>query len=447
MNNKKIDENTKVKSVQKPIKKVTENLFPPLIEKTNKLKMNVLINNKLIFPKVGILNNESKPCYVGHIKPVTKIVFINQNILCSTSQESLVIKIWNLNNFNAICHKNILVNFIIADIIFANENNLIVSGEKLILLNIETEEQKIIFKPSFGNYIEYNLLAKVNNNIGVASSLGGYFLIFNLNTGKKIKKIEMNKIHFICNSEDIKRKIKNELKEQEKNEEKEEEDNKKKRIDVKQDLKNEIGSSKCLRTVRGHKGLVYCIIGLNNDSYKDCIISGGFDNLVKIFDIHKDNKVINLVGHENTVTALTLSDSKKFLFSSSFDFSIRKWNLVDCSCEKIIKYDPGIQYILLPMIDDLLLTVGYDGRINIWNEEGLMIKNYYFQHGAITTGIIFPYKKESEKNIFVFADHTGEIFIKQIIVGDENIKNFKKKKKNEESKNNCNRKGLKNKEK
>ena len=51
MNNKKIDENTKVKSVQKPIKKVTENLFPPLIEKTNKLKMNVLINNKLIFPK------------------------------------------------------------------------------------------------------------------------------------------------------------------------------------------------------------------------------------------------------------------------------------------------------------------------------------------------------------------------------------------------------------
>lgn len=450
MKNKKIDEDSKAKSIKMTVKKVNENLFPPLMEKTNKLKINVLINNKYIFPKVGILGNESKPCYVGHIKPVTKIVFINQNILCSTSQESLVIKIWNLNNFNAICHKNILVNFIIADMIHANENNLVVCGEKLILLNIETEEQTIIFKPSFGNYIEYNLLAKVNNNVGVASSLGGYFLIFNLNNGKKIKKIEMNKIHFICNSEDKKRKIKNEFKEQEKNEENEEnedENNDKKIIDVKQDLKNEIGSSKCLKTEKGHKGPVYCIIGLNNDSYKDCIISGGFDNFVKIFDIHNDNKIINLVGHENTVTALTLSDSKKFLFSSSFDFTVRKWNLEDCTCDKIIKYDPGIQNILLPMIDDYLLTIGYDGRINIWNEEGLMIKSYYFQHGAITSGIIFPHKKESEKNIFVFADHTGEIFIKQIIVGDENIKKFNKLKKSEDSKNICNRKGLKNKEK
>ena len=179
-------------------------VFPPLIEKKNKLKIKVLINNKYIFPKVGILGNESKPCYVGHIKPVTKLVIINQNILCSISQESQVIKMWLINNFNANCHKNILVYFIISDIIMANENNLVVCGEKLIILNIETEEQIIIFRPSFGNYIEYNLLAKVNNNIGVASSLGGHFLIFNLNTGEKIKKIEMNKIHFICNSEDKK---------------------------------------------------------------------------------------------------------------------------------------------------------------------------------------------------------------------------------------------------
>ena len=222
---------------------------------------------------------------------------------------------------------------------------------------------------------------------------------------------------------------------------------KKEEIIPKIDVLKDIGSSKCLRTAKGHKGPVYCIIGLNNDLYEDCIISGGFDNLIKIFKIQEDNKVIDLVGHENTVTFLTLSDSKKFLLSSSFDFTIRKWDLDQCSCIKVIKYNPGIQNILLPMMNDFLLSVGYDGKVNIWNDEGFMVKNYYFQHGAITTGTLFPVKNDNERNMFVFADHTGEIFIKQIIVGDEDIKNFNKSRKKVEAKKISIRKSIKSKDK
>ena len=126
---------------------------------------------------------------------------------------------------------------------------------------------------------------------------------------------------------------------------------------------------------------------------------------------------------------MALSESKKFLFSSSLDFTIRKWNLENISCEKIIKYDPGAQYILVPMMNEFLLTIGYDGKINIWNEEGLMVKSYHYQHGAITTGLLFPSEKESERNMYFFGDHTGEIFVKQIIIGDDNIKNYYKEKK------------------
>ena len=443
--NNKVKEEHKLEKINK---KSNEDLFPPLIKESNKVKMNVLIINKYIFPKVGILGNESKPCYVGHVKPVTKIVFINQNILCSVSQDSLLIKMWDLNNYNAMCIKNIEVLFIISDILLGNGNNIVVSGEKLVILNVDTEEKIIIFQPRLGNYIEFNLLARINDNMGAASSLGGYILVFDLNTGEKIKRIEMNKIHFICDSENKKRNNKIENKEEKKEEEENKGDNnnikinnnnnneKPKNNKNETDIIKEIGSSKCLRTEKGHKGPVYCIIGLNNNLYQDCIVSGGFDNLIKIFNIKEENKVINLKGHENTVTTLTLSNSKNYLFSSSFDFTIRKWNLEDCSCVKVIKYNPGIQNILIPMTDDFLLSCGYDGRVNIWNEEGLMVKNYYFQHGAITTGIVYPSLKENEKNIFVFADHTGEIFIKQIIVGDENIKKYNKLRRKSEAKNN-----------
>ena len=424
---KKDDKAKNIKKEESLQKAKNEDLFPQLIKELKRVKINVLIHNKYIFPKIGILGDEAKPYYIGHTKPVKKIVFINHNILCSISNESLYIKKWVLNNFNASCSKNIELNFLISDLLLAKGNNLIVCGEKLIILDVETEKKIIIFQPNFGSYIEFNLLAKINDNLAVASSLGGYFLLFDLNTGEKIKRIEMNKIHFICAIENKMNYFDNKIIKNNGNESTSKKDEELGFI-------KKIGSSKCLKTSKGHRGPIYCILGLNNEYYKDCIISGGFDNLIKIFKTNEENSVIDLVGHDNTVINLILSLSKKFLFSSSLDFTIRKWDLENCTCILVIKYNLGIQNILLPMMDDFLLSIGYDGKINLWNEEGLMAKSYYFQHGAITTGLIFPQENKSDINMFVFADHTGEIFIKQIIVGDENINNFNITRKNENTK-------------
>ena len=405
--NKKKEEEKDSKSKKKKAKEKI-NLFPPLPQMPKSPKINIYIDNKYIFPKVGLLGKESKPYYVGHTKPITRIIYLSKNIICSKSQDSVTIKMWDLNNYNAKCLKNIDVRFVTSDILAVNENNIIVSGEKLIMLNLETEEQIIFFQPKVGNYIEFNLLAKINDDLAATYSLGGYFLLFELNTGKKIKKIEMNKIHFICDLE-----------------------NKERQVKVIDDpnikiINKDIGSSKCLPTEKGHKGQVYVMVGLNSNLYKDCIISGGYDNMIKIFKTQENDEVINLKGHTNTIIALTLSESKNYLFSSSTDYTIRKWNLSNLKCENTMEFNQGIQSILLPMSDDFLLSAGYDGRIKVWNNNALKVKSYYYQHGSITTGTLVPTKKECEKNMFIFGDHLGEIFIKQIIVGDENIKNFTK---------------------
>ena len=385
-------------------------LFPPLKQKPKIPKINILIENKYIFPKVGLLGKESKPCYVGHIKPITKIIYVNKKIICSISQESVIIKIWDLSNHNVQCLKNIDVRFIISDILAVNENEIIVSGEKLIILKLEKEEQTIIYQPKFGNYIEFNLLAKINENLGAAYSLGGYFLLFELNSGKKLKKIKMNKIHFLCDLE-----------------------NKERQVKIIEDpniriINKDIGSSKCLPTEKGHKGQVYAMIGLNSHLYKDCIISGGFDNIVKIFKTRENGEVINLMGHKNSIIALTLSESKNYIFSSSIDYTIRKWNLINCTCENIMDFNHGIQSILLPMSNDFLLSAGYDGKIKIWDNNSLNVKSYHYQHGSITTGTLLHGQKDLDKNMFIFGDHLGEIFIKHFIVGEENIKTFNKSK-------------------
>ena len=440
------EKNDKEKDSKKITKKKKEkiDLFPPLVKRPKPPEINILIDNKYIFPKVGKLGNEIKPNFIGHSKPVIKIIYLNKNIFCSISQDSLIIKVWDLNNYLALCLKNIDLNFVTRDILAANDNNIIVCGEKLILLNIENEQQTIIFQPIVGSFVEFNLLTKINENLGAASSIGGYFLLFDLNTGKKLKKIEMYKIHFICDQENKEREKKKleksnkklkEKKEIEEQEENEEEGKKKKQKKI-QKIEKYIGSSKCLPTVNGHKGQVYTILGLNSNSYEDCIVSGGFDNLVKIFKTKDSDEVITLTGHEDTVINLTLSESKDFLFSSSYDLTIRKWNLSECSCEQVMEFNKSIQNLLLPMTNDFLLSGGYDGRVKVWNADSINVKTYIYQHGCITTGLLLPAKKECEKNTFVFGDHNGEIFIKQFIVGDENIKNFNKMKKKKENKKN-----------
>ena len=440
------EKNDKEKDSKKITKKKKEkiDLFPPLVKRPKPPEINILIDNKYIFPKVGVLGNGVKPNFIGHTKPVIKIIYLNKNIFCSISQDSLMIKVWDLNNYLALCLKNIDLNFVTRDILAANDNNIIVCGEKLILLNIENEQQTIIFQPIVGSFVEFNLLTKINENLGAASSIGGYFLLFDLNTGKKLKKIEMYKIHFICDQENKEREKKKleksnkklkEKKEIEEQEENEEEGKKKKQKKI-QKIEKYIGSSKCLPTVNGHKGQVYTILGLNSNSYEDCIVSGGFDNLVKIFKTKDSDEVITLTGHEDTVINLTLSESKDFLFSSSYDLTIRKWNLSECSCEQVMEFNKSIQNLLLPMTNDFLLSGGYDGRVKVWNADSINVKTYIYQHGCITTGLLLPAKKECEKNTFVFGDHNGEIFIKQFIIGDENIKNFNKMKKKKENKKN-----------
>ena len=143
MSSKKKSENPMKSSKMKKSLSQILDVLPPIVKNPNIPKIKILIDNKYIFPKVGLLGKESKPYYVGHTKPITRIINLNKKIFCSISQDSVFIKMWDLNNYNARCLKNIDVRFTISDILEINENNLIVSGEKLIILNLETEEQRV----------------------------------------------------------------------------------------------------------------------------------------------------------------------------------------------------------------------------------------------------------------------------------------------------------------
>ena len=435
------DENDPEKKSKKKKKKIE--LWPPLkkIEKSNEI---IFLENKDIFPQVGKIGTNNHITYIGHPKPVIKLILIKTptypNHLCSLSVDGKI-KLWNLSD-NITCIKNIETNFETWDIIYGNNNNIIACGEQIIIINLETEEKIIIKEKKAFKFVEFNLLAKINFDICVCTSLNDYYLVFDINQGNIIKKIEMNKTHFICQMEKN-QKIKKEEEEKKKKEEEKElgeynNENKKNKKEEEKKIIRDLGSGKCEIYEEGHIGHVSALIGIDTEENKESIISGGEDELIKIININNENKAINLKGHLNVVKSLVLDNSKEFLFSGSYDYTIKKWDLNKKECIATMEYNNAYQNILLSLENNYLLSIGINSKVNIWNENCLFVKKYIYNYSNIKSAEIISYDKEYNKNKIVFGDDKGNIFIKQFIFGESYVNKYKdyieKQKENENNK-------------
>ena len=378
--NPKVENNNEEenKKKKKKVKKKIE-LFPPLRKKPEMPNIKVQIDNSCVFPKVGTIGNSDQITFIGHAKPVIKMILIKTsqfpNHLCSLSIDGKI-KFWKLNDNNPKCIKSIDINFESWDIILGNNNNIIVCGEAIMMINLDNDEKKIIQEKKFYKYVVYNLLARINDNIGVCTSLNDYYLIFDLNSGNIIKKIEFYKTHFICQMEKN-QKLQKELDKKKKkgkkedgetdnsieNEEIEKEEktndkNNNEKTNEKDDNKTEntkkeiqkmirdLGSGKCKEYEGGHKGHVHALLGLNSENMKDSIISGAEDNLIKIININNPREHIDLSGHLNTVESLVLDNTNQYLFSGSLDYTIKKWDLNTKECIMTMDFNNAFQILL-----------------------------------------------------------------------------------------------------
>ena len=406
-------------------------LFPP-IKTREKAQEEIFIENGNIFPNVGKIGLGNKITYIGHSKPVIKLVLIKTpkypNHLCSISIDGKI-KLWNLDDTDIKCIKCIDANSETWDMIYSKNNDIVVCGEEIIIINLETEEKFIIQGKKAFKFAEFNLLAKINYDIGVCTSLNDYYLLFDLNKKSIIRKIEMNKTHFICQMEkNQKIKIKEE-EEKKKKESKEfdyeDENNKEKDKKEEKKIVRDLGSGKCEVYEEGHKGHVYALLGINTDENKDSIISGGDDKLIKIININLEKRIINLSGHGNTIKSLVLDKTNQFLFSGSLDYTIKKWDLNSWECIATMDFNKTYQDILLSLDNEFLISIGINSKLSVWNDNSLFVKLYKYGYSTIKTATIISFDKQFNKTKIVFGDEKGNIFIKYFIIGESYVKNYK----------------------
>merc|ERR1712070_1259119 len=59
----------------------------------------------------------------------------------------------------------------------------------------------------------------------------------------------------------------------------------------------------------------------------DKVFTGGIDNTIKVWDLRKEDKIMELKGHTDTVTGLRLSPDGSYLLSNSMDNTVRAWDM------------------------------------------------------------------------------------------------------------------------
>lgn len=85
----------------------------------------------------------------------------------------------------------------------------------------------------------------------------------------------------------------------------------------------DVRSGELLHTLPSRPGKVLTMLFLDNDR----LVTGGTDNLLRVWDLPNQSEVLRLVGHTGTVTSLALDRSRNLLISGSYDTTIMFWNL------------------------------------------------------------------------------------------------------------------------
>ncbi|XP_024540287.1 U5 small nuclear ribonucleoprotein 40 kDa protein-like [Selaginella moellendorffii] len=71
----------------------------------------------------------------------------------------------------------------------------------------------------------------------------------------------------------------------------------------------------------------YQVTAVGFSEAADKVFSGGIDNEVKVWDLRKNEVVMHLQGHLDTITGMELSPDGSFLLTNSMDSTLKIWDL------------------------------------------------------------------------------------------------------------------------
>lgn len=121
-------------------------------------------------------------------------------------------------------------------------------------------------------------------------------------------------------------------------------------------------TGKCLMTLKGHKGGVWCSQIANDGT----VISGSTDRTIRVWDIDRGETKYIFTGHSSTVRCLALEGNR--VVSGSRDTTLRLWNINKGVCKHVfVGHDAAVRCVEFK--NGLIVSGAYDNLVKVWNAD------------------------------------------------------------------------------
>ncbi|NCS57349.1 MAG: WD40 repeat domain-containing protein, partial [Microcystis aeruginosa G11-04] len=122
-----------------------------------------------------------------------------------------------------------------------------------------------------------------------------------------------------------------------------------------------------IRTLKGHDNSVYSV---NFSPDGKTLVSGSADNTIKLWNVETGQEIRTLKGHDSSVRSVNFSPDGKTLVSGSGDKTIKLWNVETGQEIRTLKGHDSVVYSVNFSPDGKTLVSGSDDKtIKLWNVE------------------------------------------------------------------------------
>lgn len=134
-----------------------------------------------------------------------------------------------------------------------------------------------------------------------------------------------------------------------------------------------------VRVLSGHSHSVRAIA-----AHQDTLVSGSYDNTVRVWKISTGETLHRLHGHSMKVYSVVLDHKRNRCISGSMDNFVKIWSLVSGECLFTLEGHSSLVG-LLDLRDERLVSAAADSTLRIWDPENGQCKSTLSAHtGAIT---------------------------------------------------------------
>ncbi|KAI8947588.1 WD40 repeat-like protein [Xylaria longipes] len=160
-----------------------------------------------------------------------------------------------------------------------------------------------------------------------------------------------------------------------------------------------------IRTLQGHTHSVRAIA-----AHADTLVSGSYDNTVRVWRISTGETVHVLQGHSQKVYSVVLDVERNRCISGSMDSFVKIWDLETGSCLHTLE-GHSLLVGLLDLHDERLVSAAADSTLRIWDPETGRCQSTLTAHTGAITCFQHDGRKVisgSDRNLKMWDTRTGE---------------------------------------